>query len=78
MPFGVTLAITGVALLLLALIFKRPKSLVDGDAGLPALQDLTCTFQHLPEWKLAVKSAAPLLPGLNLTLAPRPLKRRAT
>ena len=69
-PLGVTLATTGVALLLEALIFRRPISLDDGDAGELPLDDLTCTFHFLVGVKDTLKSAAPLLPGLTFYRSP--------
>jgi hypothetical protein len=75
---GVTLEITGVALLLDALIFNRPMSCAQGEAGEQPLEDLTCTFHVLEPENLAVISAAPLLPGLRLTLAPLFLRDLAT
>ncbi len=72
------MATTGVALLLEALIFKRPISLDDGDAGELPLDDLTCTFHFLVGEKDTLKSAAPLLRGLTFTEDPFPRRDFAT
>lgn len=41
MPFGVTFEITGVARVFVAPCFNLPKSLTEGDAGVPLREDLT-------------------------------------
>jgi len=72
-----TFATTGVAPLFVALCFSLPKSIAEGEAGVPLRVDLTWIFHFLPVEKVAFKSEAPLLPLLTLTLAPLALKDRA-
>ena len=75
---GVTFATTGVAPDLVEDCLRRPRSLGEGDAGLPFSEDLTWTFHVGPFGNFAFKSAEPLLPGLKVTFAPFPLNERAT
>ena len=71
MPFGVTFAITAVALDFVALCFSLPRSFGEGAAGLPDRVDLTWMFHLVPVVNVAWRSDDPLLPGLTVTLAPR-------
>lgn len=77
-PPGVTFATTGVAPDLVELCFSRPRSRALGWEGFPLLVALTWTFHFVPVLKVALISAAPLLPGLTSTFAPLDLKLRAT
>ena len=75
---GVTFATTSVAPDLVEDCLRRPRSLGDGDAGLPISEDLTWTFQVGPFGNFAFGSAEPPLPGLKVTFAPLALSERAT
>ena len=74
--FFSTFAITGVAFDFVAELFNLPKSIEFGLLGVPTLEDLTWTF-HVLFLNFAVKSAAPLLPGLRVTLDPFDVKSLA-
>jgi len=74
-PRRETLATTAVAPLFVELCFKRPRSRLEGEAGVPFLQDLIWTHHLVRVANVAAKSAAPLLARLLTTLAP--LRRKS-